>query len=122
MAERTVSESYIDQGGLSMVGQSLTLSPDSRRVAYVARASKKRIVVANGLEGEHYDNIENKSLVFSADSQRLAYIARAGKKYLAIVDGQEGKCYDEENLRKLCNSNTYRLDHQCAGFIDRPSR
>jgi len=34
----------------------------------------------------------------------------------------EGKCYDEENFRKLCDRNTYRLDNRCAGFIDRPGR
>ncbi len=52
MLERTVSERPIDQGHPSMIGTSVIVSPDCRRVAYVPRMGKKELVVVDGQEGK----------------------------------------------------------------------
>ena len=94
MVERIVSEQLIDQGHPSMIGKSVIVSPDCRRVAYVARADKKQFVVADGLEEKQYDRIEELSLMFGLDGQRVAYVARADKKQFVVADGLEQKQYD----------------------------
>ena len=43
-------------------------SPDSRHVAYVAKAGAKRLVVVDGKEAKPYDFIELSTIVFSPDS------------------------------------------------------
>ena len=109
MVQRTVSERLIDQGHRSMIIETVTESPDSRRVAYVARAGgnlytvttglgivAERFVVVDGQKQKQYGRIHTGSLLFSHDSQRLAYVARAGKKWFVVVDGQEQKQYDGE--------------------------
>jgi hypothetical protein len=40
---------------LSIIGKSLTVSPDSKHYAYVANRGKKRFVVVDGEEGKEYD-------------------------------------------------------------------
>ena len=45
MVERIVSERLIDRGHPSMIGRSVIVSPDSRRVAYMAREGKKRFLL-----------------------------------------------------------------------------
>ena len=63
-----------------MIKGSVVVSPDRRRLAYVARAGKNRIVTVDWNEQNHYGRIEKGSLVFSLDSQRLAYASRTGTK------------------------------------------
>ena len=104
MIERTASEQLIDQGRPSMIGETVNASADCRRVAYVARAGMKQVVVVDGQEWKHYDKIEKRSLVFSPDSQRVAYVARVwawvlgfipvGERHVVVIDGQEGSKYD----------------------------
>jgi len=101
MVERIVSERLIDRGHPSMIGRSVIVSPDSRRVAYVAREGKKWFVVVDGQEQKQYDRIEAPSLVFSPDGQRVAYVARAVKKRFVVVDGQEQKQYDRIEVPSL---------------------
>ncbi len=75
-------------------------SPDSQRVAYVAGAGGKWVVVVDGKEGKQYDRIglDSHSLIFSPDSRRVAYIAKVGdtwfNNWFVVADGTEGKRYD----------------------------
>mgnify|MGYP001585056327 CR=1 FL=1 len=82
----------------------LTISPDGKRVAYVATQDDKEFVVVDGVEGKKYDYIKN--LKFSPDGQHIAYAAGEGKyfrqipgEYLVktmfiVIDTTEGKKYD----------------------------
>ncbi len=77
-----------------MIGNSVIVSPDCRRVAYVACAGGKQFVAVDGQEAKRYDRLEEQSLIFSPDSQRLAYVAGVGEKWVVVVDGHEGEGYD----------------------------
>jgi hypothetical protein len=96
-----------EYGGIGR--ESLVFSPDSRRVAYVARRGGKELVVVDGVEGNEYGGIQARpgfgptpgvlgvlegSLVFSPDSRHVAYLARRGDKQFLVVDGVEGKEYE----------------------------
>lgn len=85
----------------------LTISPDGKRVAYVAKQDDKEFVVADGVEGKKYDYIKN--LKFSSDGQHIAYAAGEGKYFqpdspfsgndmvktmFIVVDTTEGRKYD----------------------------
>jgi hypothetical protein len=85
----------------------LTLSPDGKRVAFVATKDSKTFVVVDGQEGKKYDYIKN--LKFSPDSQHFAYAAGEGvhfvpdspysgsdetKSMVVVVDGTEKKTYE----------------------------
>ncbi len=110
--ERIVTERVIVEiDRSSWILGSLTVSPDSRRVAYVvkedtAEEGSKQVVVVDGTKGKRYDTIFREvwarrqgrlitkgSLIFSADSQRVAYVAEDGSKQVVVVDGMEGKRY-----------------------------
>lgn len=79
-------------------------SPASQRVAYVARQSGMRYVVADGREGKGYDDIEGRSLIFGPDSRRVAFVALTTKRrwgvfktihsHTVVIDGQNGENYD----------------------------
>ncbi len=64
-------------------------SPDSRRVAYVAREGKKWFVVVNGNEENPYDDVGGLTLIFSPDSRRVAYAASVAGKQFVVVDGEK---------------------------------
>ena len=85
----------------------LVISPDGKRIAYVAKQDDKEFVVLDGFEGKRYDYIKN--LKFSPDSKHITYAAGEGKHTVAdnifsahdetttsfiIVDTNEGKKYD----------------------------
>lgn len=78
-----------------LVEYSLTISPDSRHVAYVLKQEEKERIVFDGVQGKQYDEVMG--MAFSEDSKRSAYIARRAEKWLVIVDGVEGKEYDGVN-------------------------
>ena len=77
-----------------IVGESVTVSPDSKRVAYAARSGRKWLVVVDGVEGKEYDGIMAGTPVFSPDSKCVAYAPERGNKRMAVVDGVEGKEYE----------------------------
>ncbi|HJN87071.1 MAG TPA: WD40 repeat domain-containing protein [Dehalococcoidia bacterium] len=120
MVERTVSERLIDQGHPSMMGKSVIVSPDCRRVAYMVEpvTVSSCFVVVDGQEGKHYDGVEKGSLVFSPNSQRVAYVARAGKKRFAVVDGQEENQYDRIEEQSLVFSS----DSRRVGYVTRAGK
>ena len=69
-------------------------SPDSQKIAYVAKKDGKLFIVVNDKEeGEIYDSVH--SPVFSPDSQKIAYVANRDNKEFVIIDGKEGKDYDK---------------------------
>lgn len=75
-------------------------SPDSRRLAYVARKTLMDgkpvdCVVVDGKEGRAYERVSEflSAIVFSPDSRRLGYIAWRGGKRLVVVDETEGQEY-----------------------------
>jgi hypothetical protein len=78
----------------SIIKASLSVSPNHRRVAYVAQAGKKLFVVVDGKEGKLYDGIGEPGPIFSPDSQRVAYGAKVGDKWFVVVDGEEMEPYD----------------------------
>jgi uncharacterized RDD family membrane protein YckC/Tol biopolymer transport system component len=78
----------------SWIQEHFTVSPDSRRVAYVAQLGDKVFVVVDGKEGKPYDGIAEGTPIFSPDSRRVAYAAQLGDKQFVVVDGKEEKQYD----------------------------
>ena len=92
-SKRVVSEILVAQIDFSSwIQESLTVSPDSQRVACGAIVSDKAFMVVDGKERKPYDGIA--APIFSPDSQRVAYGAKVGSKVLVVVDGKEGKPYD----------------------------
>ena len=89
LVTKEVSLGMADPG---IIDTSLMVSPDSRRLAYLAQHGDKWLVVVDGQEGKEYDGIG--ALLFSPDGQRVAYGAQHGAKWLVVVEGQEGKKYD----------------------------
>jgi hypothetical protein len=86
-----LSEKPIAHIHYSWIPESFTISPDSKRVAYVAKASNKMFVVMNGKRGKMYNAIGTP--IFSRDSRHLAYVAKLGDNWLVVVDGKEEKQY-----------------------------
>lgn len=94
-AERVVFEKLIAQIDFSSWSEkSFRVSPDSRRVAYLAKMGNKQFVVVDGKEEKQYDSIGGGTLIFSPDSKRVAYGATIGNKWFVVVDGKEEKQYD----------------------------
>ena len=108
-------EKLIAQINLSaVVLETLTFSPDSKRLAYVVgfaaesdaiiyrveggkvtkQDPERFAVVVDGKEREAYDGIVKDTLIFSPDSQQVAYGAKLGDERFVVVDGEEGKKYD----------------------------
>jgi roadblock/LC7 domain-containing protein len=78
----------------SWIQETFRVSPDSKRVAYMARLGNKIFVVVDGQEEKQYDGIGATGPIFSPDSKRVAYMARLGNKRFVVVDGKEEKQYD----------------------------
>lgn len=73
----------------------ITVSPDGKRVAYAAIRGDNTIVVVDGVAGNKHDLVGYYRLSFSPDSKRLAYSAPAvdSNEYCIVVDGVEGQKY-----------------------------
>ena len=72
----------------------IIFSPDSRRVAYVAKRGQKFLVVVDNKAQAEFDDISVGAPIFSPDSRRVAYEAKRGGKWYVVVDGAEGKPFD----------------------------
>ncbi len=106
---RSLLETPIAQSGVPL--DSLVISPDGRRFAYVASEGGKSVVIVDGKREKPYDAVQPESLQFSPDSQHLAYVAKVGAVtvinlvfvfipipaqvpvWAVVVDGKEGKSY-----------------------------
>ncbi|MCD4782858.1 MAG: hypothetical protein K8T10_03395 [Candidatus Eremiobacteraeota bacterium] len=69
------------------------ISPDNKRMAYMAVMGGKYFTVINGKEGKKYDRVVM-PVMFSPDSKRTTYTALSGDKAVVVVDGKESKKYD----------------------------
>jgi hypothetical protein len=106
-AEVTLATKEVSLGNLPPGSIRLAVSPDSKRVGYVAQRGGQRLlvgrevlllgskwlVVLDGVEGRQYDGIGKGSPVFSPDSKRVGYGAHRSGKWRLVVDGVEGKEY-----------------------------
>ena len=81
-----------------VVAESLTFSPDGRRVAYVGTLHNKANVFVDGLPCKGCESVSEASrwLVFRPDSRRIAYWA--GDRWRAIVNGEQCEVQPEEKL------------------------
>src|SRR3954467_9467426 len=70
------------------LAQSMVVSPDQKRIAYVAIRSGKSLAVVDGIEGKIYDRVM--TLGFSPDGKHVAYVGRRGENLLVVLDGKEG--------------------------------
>ena len=70
-------------------------SPDSNRVAYIARDRDKMFAVFDGKEKKRYDSILANTLIFSPDSNKTSYVAKKDGKWFVVVNEEEGKTFDE---------------------------
>lgn len=74
--------------------QTLTFSPDSKRIAYPAKINGMWRVITDGVEGDAYPYISD--LAFSPNGSNLAYKVRIGRGIeFVVVDGKEGKRYSQ---------------------------
>jgi len=80
------------------IGQgSVVFSPDSKRLAYIARRGRDpfvQFVVVDGVPGKPYDGIVGSGLAFSPDSKHVVYGTGRGGKGFVVVDGHECREYD----------------------------
>jgi|HubBroStandDraft_1064217.scaffolds.fasta_scaffold81492_2 hypothetical protein len=65
----------------------VVLSPNKRRIAYIAKTGDNEAVFADGKQGRPYSKLGD--LAFSPDSLHVTYEAKVGDKWIAVVDGQE---------------------------------
>ncbi|MBI4709544.1 MAG: PD40 domain-containing protein [Nitrospirae bacterium] len=79
----------------SWIKESLKISPDGKRAAYVVfTLDRKQFVDVDDKEGKRYDGILMNTPVFSPDSRRMAYAGQTDKKWIVVIDGKEEKQYD----------------------------
>lgn len=62
-------------------------SPDSKRLAYLAKDGDSSLIVLDGKAGERFKGIAG--MIFSADSKHFAYIAKSGPRMVVIRDERE---------------------------------
>jgi len=87
----------------------LVFSPDSKKLAYVARDKEKgATVVVNGKEGKYYEDASN--ITFSPDSKQIVYAAQKKEvqyepswspaEWIVVINELEGKIYDFVTAQK----------------------
>jgi Tol biopolymer transport system component len=87
---RMVSERIISKIDISSTKKnSLIISPDRKRVAYIGIVGNQQYVAADGKNHRKYDDI--KFLLFSPDNQHIAYAGKAGDDWYLAVDRKEEK-------------------------------
>jgi dipeptidyl aminopeptidase/acylaminoacyl peptidase len=99
----------------SIFTDTLLISPDSRRLAYVARVGRRNVVVLDGDEqslGEA-DYLVG-SLEFSPDGRRLAYLASADGRQVVVVDGE---MQELEEVDGVIGSLTFSPDGRCLAYL-----
>jgi Tol biopolymer transport system component len=115
-----VSRTVVCRIELTILGESLLVSPNSARVAYILgvggdgrfegegdnfhqaiwRPGGKVVLAVDGVRGPQYDRIvgiysSEPYFVFSPDSRRIAYVAGQTGAVRLVVDGKEGPVYSE---------------------------
>ncbi|HEV2033220.1 MAG TPA: hypothetical protein VGU71_03315 [Candidatus Dormibacteraeota bacterium] len=70
--------------------ETLCVSPDARRIAWIAPQGKAATVLLDGQPLGTYDEIRADSLVFSPDARRFSYgVIRSKDQHFVVLDGQE---------------------------------
>jgi hypothetical protein len=87
----------VEKRRLATVPQDATLkkiylSPDTRRLGFIARRGAKEFAVVDGVSSEDYDALS--PLTFSPDARSVAFIARNGLTQFAVIDGLRGEPFD----------------------------
>jgi len=78
--------------------ESVTFSPDGRRLAYAAKRGQKQLMVVDGVEGPEYASVETPQ-AWSPDSRRLAYVARQEDfQRCVVVDGVRAGPYGGDRV------------------------
>lgn len=106
-----VHEEIIAKLDPGIVEDTLVISPNNKRFAYVVDHGEEMAVVADGVEGSRYERVSAKRPTFSPDSQRLAFAARSNGKWMAVVDGVDGNSYDQfaVNSKIIFSPNSKRF-------------
>jgi hypothetical protein len=76
------------------IPNTLKVSPNMQRAAYIAEVNDIKFVVVDGISGQYYTDIKTSSLKFSKDSKHFAYIATIGNEQFVVTDGLEEKQYN----------------------------
>ena len=76
-----------------IIEDSIVISPDARRIAYITKNGDKQFVVVDGREGDTYETIW--SLKFSPDAMKVGYTAKHRGKCFIVVDDIEHEKYHE---------------------------
>jgi hypothetical protein len=77
-----------------IVNDSLSFSPDSKRVAWGALRDGRKVVVVDGKEFCAYDGSAEGMPVWSPNSKRVAFFASMGGRIAAVVDGKADEGWD----------------------------
>jgi hypothetical protein len=84
-----VSSDGWESGNYDLIpGNMPVISPDSRRIAFIAAKDKLFYVGTNSSQSTPYDDIQSGTLVFSPDGSRLAYSAKKGPEWTVFCEGQ----------------------------------
>ncbi len=93
----------------------IQFSPNSQRVAYIAKKAGFTYVVVDGKESHGYRKVAG--FRFSADGEHYAFEAYAQRGWVAVVDGQEGPVF--QGLKK--SSLTFSPDGRHYAYAgDKP--
>jgi len=80
--------------------ETITLSPNKRRIAYSAfKLNGKAVAVLDGVESEEYDDVDN--FVFSSNSERFAYAATSDYVWFLVLDKVKQKAYERIGYRTI---------------------
>lgn len=93
------------------------ISPDARRLAWIAKQGRAAAVLLDGQALGTYDEVQADSLVFSPDSRRLGYgVVRSKDQHFVVVDGQEFGPYQRSaNFIFSADSNHFAFMAKSGG-------
>jgi WD40 repeat protein len=92
--ELTTKERSLGIISPGFIKESLTISHNCRRVAYITfKMNGKATVTLDGIESEEYEDID--CLTFSNDSKRFAYAGYMENRWYVIVDGIKHGGYEQ---------------------------
>lgn len=81
-----VEDGQEDASYESILINSLTYSPDCKRLACIAKQIGGWVVIVDRRPGSNFSNVLENSLSFSPDSRHLAYFAKDFEQWVVVVD------------------------------------
>jgi len=107
---RLVSEKLITEVDFfSLIPNTITISQDVTRFAYVTRIDHKLVVVVDGKNQKSYSGILEGSLCFSPDSKHIAYVARQNEQWFVARNGEEMMKYNKVGPTLIFSPDSKRL-------------